>query len=408
MIEFKFPDLGEGLVEGEIVKWHVKEGDFVKEGDPLVDVMTEKANVTLPAPATGKVVKILAKEGEIVKVGQVLCVIEEVAAQEAPPKAPAAEAPTSQKVAAMPAARRLARELGIDLSKVKGTGPGGVITVEDVRRAAEELARQEKAPPAPPPAAVQPPPAIAQPQAPAAAQLPQPVAEEERIPVRGIRRAVAEKMAKSASAIPHAYHFEEVDVTELVSLRERLRQEAERLGVKLTYLPFVAKAVAVALREFPMLNSSFDEERGEIVVKRRIHLGFAVDTEQGLMVVVVRDADKKSVLEIARELNALAERARAGKASVDEVRGSTFTITNIGAIGGVGGLPIINYPEAAIMALGKIRKIPRVVNGAVVPRDVMNVVVGFDHRVVDGAYVARFTNRVKELLEDVGKLLLYI
>jgi pyruvate dehydrogenase E2 component (dihydrolipoamide acetyltransferase) len=387
-MEFKFPDLGEGLVEGEVVKWHVKEGDYVKEGDPLVDVMTEKATVTLPAPTSGRVVKILVGEGQVVKVGQTLCVIEP--AGEAAAEKPQTGQPAPREVAAMPAARRLARELGVDLSKVRGTGPGGVITVEDVKKFAEELKGKE----APKAAEV-----------PKAAEAPH-TAEAEVVPVRGVRRAVAEKMTKAKRLIPHAYHLEEVDLTELLRLHERLKAEAERRGVRLTVLPFFVRAVAQALREYPMLNSEYDEEKNVIVVKKEINIGVAVDAEQGLVVVVVKNADKKGILELAREIGTLAEKARAGKLDIQDVRGSTFTISNIGAVGGLGGLSILNYPEAAIMAVGRAKKKPWVVEDRIEIRDIALVAVSFDHRVVDGAYVARFVNRVKELLERPEALLL--
>jgi pyruvate dehydrogenase E2 component (dihydrolipoamide acetyltransferase) len=387
-MEFKFPDLGEGLVEGEVVKWHVKEGDYVKEGDPLVDVMTEKATVTLPAPTSGRVVKILVGEGQVVKVGQTLCVIEP--AGEAAAEKPQTGQPAPREVAAMPAARRLARELGVDLSKVRGTGPGGVITVEDVKKFAEGLKGKE----APKAAEV-----------PKAAEAPH-TAEAEVVPVRGVRRAVAEKMTKAKRLIPHAYHLEEVDLTELLRLHERLKAEAERRGVRLTVLPFFVRAVAQALREYPMLNSEYDEEKNVIVVKKEINIGVAVDTDQGLVVVVVRNADKKGILELAREIGTLAEKARAGKLDIQDVRGSTFTISNIGAVGGLGGLSILNYPEAAIMAVGRAKKKPWVVGDRIEVRDIALVAVSFDHRVVDGAYVARFVNKVKELLERPEALLL--
>jgi pyruvate dehydrogenase E2 component (dihydrolipoamide acetyltransferase) len=387
-MEFKFPDLGEGLVEGEVVKWHVKEGDYVKEGDPLVDVMTEKATVTLPAPTSGRVVKILVGEGQVVKVGQTLCVIEP--AGEAAAEKPQTGQPAPREVAAMPAARRLARELGVDLTKVRGTGPGGVITVEDVKKFAEGLKGKE----APKAAEV-----------PKAAEAPH-TAEAEVVPVRGVRRAVAEKMTKAKRLIPHAYHLEEVDLTELLRLHERLKAEAERRGVRLTVLPFFVRAVAQALREYPMLNSEYDDEKNVIVVKKEINIGVAVDTDQGLVVVVVRNADKKGILELAREIGSLAEKARAGKLDIQDVRGSTFTISNIGAVGGLGGLSILNYPEAAIMAVGRARKKPWVVGDRIEVRDIALVAVSFDHRVVDGAYVARFVNKVKELLERPEALLL--
>lgn len=387
-MEFKFPDLGEGLVEGEVVKWHVKEGDYVKEGDPLVDVMTEKATVTLPAPTSGRVVKILVGEGQVVKVGQTLCVIEP--AEEAAAEKPQTGQPAPREVAAMPAARRLARELGVDLTKVRGTGPGGVITVEDVKKFAEGLKGKE----APKAAEV-----------PKAAEAPH-TAETEVVPVRGVRRAVAEKMTKAKRLIPHAYHLEEVDLTELLRLHERLKAEAERRGVRLTVLPFFVRAAAQALREYPMLNSEYDDEKNVIVVKKEINIGVAVDADQGLVVVVVKNADKKGILELAREIGTLAEKARAGRLDIQDVRGSTFTISNIGAVGGLGGLSILNYPEAAIMAVGRAKKKPWVVGDRIEVRDIALVAVSFDHRVVDGAYVARFVNKVKELLERPEALLL--
>lgn len=392
-MEFKFPDLGEGLVEGEVVKWHVKEGDYVKEGDPLVDVMTEKAAVTLPAPTSGRVVKILVGEGQVVKLGQTLCVIEP--AREAAAEKPQTAQPAPREVAAMPAARRLARELGVDLTEVRGTGPGGVITVEDVKKFAEGLKGKEAPKAAEPPRATET----------KAAEAPH-TAEAEVMPVRGVRRAVAEKMTKAKRLIPHAYHLEEVDLTELLRLRERLKAEAERRGVRLTALPFFVRAVAQALREYPMLNSEYDEEKNVIVVKKEINIGVAVDADQGLVVVVVKNADKKDILELAREIGTLAEKARAGKLDVQDVRGSTFTISNIGAVGGLGGLSILNYPEAAIMAVGRAKKKPWVVGDRIEIRDIALVAVSFDHRVVDGAYVARFVNRVKELLERPEALLL--
>ncbi len=401
MYEFRFPDLGEGLVEGEVVKWHVSEGQHVNEGDPLVDVMTEKATVTLPSPTTGTVQSILVREGERVKVGQVLCVIDEgapvkpsraeaepqpVQRVEAGPPSAHVGTPSYERVRAMPAARRLARELGIDLSRVPGSGPGGVITLRDVKKYAEESRpRAERA--------------VAPVQREAA--LP-----EERVPVRGLRRAIAEKMSRAKSSIPHAYHLEEVDMTELIALRDRLRPKAEALGVRLTLTPFIVKAVVAALMDYPYMNATFDEERGEIVVKRYYNIGLAVDTDEGLVVVVIRDADRKNILEIAREAAQLAEKARGGKLELGDVRGSTFTISNIGPIGGIGGIPIVNYPETAIMAVGQARRRPVVIGDEVAVRSVALITVSFDHRVVDGAYVARFTNRFKELVESPDLLVL--
>ncbi len=394
--EFKFPDLGEGLSEAELINLHVKAGDQVKEGDTLMEVQTAKANVEIPSPVSGTVAEIRFKAGDTIHVGDVVLVIEiggeatlqlrkpiEAAQQSQPPPQQARQA-IPAGVRAMPAARRLAKEAGMDLSKIRGSGPGGVITVSDVKRAqGERQAEKMEA---------------------RAVEVKAETGSEERVPVRGVRKTIAEKMSKSKGSIPHAYHIEEIDMTEVARVREELKRSVT--DVKITFLHFVMKAIATALREYPLLNASFDEERNEIVVKHYVNLGVAVDTDQGLVVVVVKNADGKSLAEMAGETARLAEKARAGKLELGDVMGSTFTISNIGAIGGIGGLSIINAPEGAIMAMGRIVKRPVVGEGDEIRvRQVMMATLSFDHRITDGAYAARFMNRVKELLENPYLLL---
>ena len=400
VFEFKLPDLGEGVAEGEILKWMVKEGDQVKEDQPLVEVMTDKVNVQIPAPRSGKVAKILANEGDIAKVGQTIVVIDDGSSGAVIPAptqglaSPARAVPAQQTqptqaspgVLATPATRRLARELSIDISAVRGSGPQGRVTDEDLRRTVA-------APRVVPSATVQ-------------AEVPAAHgAREEVVPLRGMRKIIAERMVKSKQTAAQVTHVDEADMTELVLLREAFKGSAEKRGVRLTYLPFVIKALVPALREFPYVNSSLDEQAGNIVLKKYYNIGVATDTEQGLVVPVVKDVDTKDIFELAGEIEKLAEKARGGQLALDEVRGSTFTITNVGAIGGLFATPIINLPEVAILGLHKIAKRPVVRDGRVEVRDITYLSLSFDHRVLDGAYAARFTSRVIETLQDTKKLL---
>ncbi|HYB45195.1 MAG TPA: dihydrolipoamide acetyltransferase family protein [Nitrososphaerales archaeon] len=393
--EFKLPDLGEGVAEGEVLKWMVREGDAVREDQPLVEVMTDKVNVQIPAPRSGKVSRILVKEGETAKVGQTMIVIAQEGAAQPVQPAPAAPRPVApvapgaiarpagsdaSGVLATPATRRLARELGVEIGSVKPTGPGGRITDEDVRRAVST-------------------PAMA-----ATVQTQRPLGPEEQVPLRGVRRTIADRMVKSRETTAQVTHVDEVDMTEVVKLRENLKPQAEGMGVKLTYLPFIIKATIAALREFPYVNSSLDEQSGNIVLKKFYNFGIATDTDQGLLVPVLRDADKKDVFALAREIEGLAERARKGQLSLDEVHGGTFTITNVGAIGGLFATPLINLPEVAIMGVHKIAKRPVVRDGKIEARDMMYISLSFDHRVFDGAYAARFTTRVIETMQDLKKM----
>jgi len=385
--EFKLPDIGEGVVEGEVVRWLVKEGDVLKEDQPMVEVMTDKATVEIPTPRAGKVTRILFKEGDKVPVGAAMIVLDgegpaapaKAAAKQAPaakavPAAPAS-APASANVQATPAVRKFARERGVDLSRLRGTGPAGRITREDVERAAAGAA--------PAPAAVVPAVDVA----------------DERIPFRGLRRRIAENMARSKQTAAHFTYVEEADVTELVRLRERAEG-------KLTYLPFIIKAVVAGLRKYPMLNALLDEQANEIVRRKRYHIGIAAATSEGLVVPVVRDADRKTIRQIGAEVDALGEKARAGKLAPSDLGGSTFTITSLGLLGGVLATPILNYPEVAILGVHKIKKRPAVFEGQIAIRDLMNLSVSIDHRLVDGYEGAQFLAEAIRILESPGLLAL--
>jgi 2-oxoglutarate dehydrogenase complex dihydrolipoamide succinyltransferase (E2) component len=399
-MEFKLPDLGEGITEGEILKWMAKEGDQIKEDQPIVEVMTDKVNVRIPAPRSGKVSRILVKEGDVAKVGQTIMVIDDgsggaqpaiqppPAARAVPPPQPAIapQSAPNQGILATPATRRLARELGVDIASVRGSGPQGRVTDEDVRRSAPGRGAA----------------AVTVQTTPASHQT---GPNEEVVPLRGLRRTISERMAKSLRTTAQVTHVDEADMTELVLLREAFKGSAEKRGVHLTYLPFIIKALVPALKEFPYVNSTLDEAAGNIVLKKYYNLGFATDTEQGLVVPVVKDVDRKDIFELAGEIEKLSVKARSGQLSLEDVRGSTFTITNVGAIGGLFATPIINLPEVAILGLHKIAKRPVVRDGKIEVRDTTYLSLSFDHRVLDGAYAARFTTRVIETIQDTKRLL---
>jgi pyruvate dehydrogenase E2 component (dihydrolipoamide acetyltransferase) len=401
--EFKLPDIGEGVVEGEVVSWKVKEGDTIQLDQPMVEIMTDKATVEIPAPRGGKVSKIMIPEGKICAVGQVLIVIDDTngkpAAATPPQPAVAARAGVpmatpqvttsapatgeGRRVLATPATRRLARELGVDLGSVAATGRNGRVTSDDVRGARSggrpHAVSVEIS-------AVQPP-AV-------------PGGAEERVPFRGVRKAIAANLARSKQTAAHFTYVEEIDVTELVALRTRAKERAAERGVKLSYLPFIAKAAISGLKKWPSLNSSLDEATQEIVLKRYYHLGIATQGPQGLSVGVLRDADRRSIFDLSREIERIAEAIRAGKATREELTGSTFTISSLGQLGGVLATPIINFPEAAVMGVHKIAERPAVRNGQIVARHLMNLSISVDHRIADGYDGAMFLQEVKLYLED--------
>jgi pyruvate dehydrogenase E2 component (dihydrolipoamide acetyltransferase) len=535
--EFELPDVGEGLTEAEIVAWLVEPGESVSEDQPVAEVETDKAVVEVPSPVNGTVREILVEAGEMVPVGTVIITFDDDAdgadteasspgradteassPGRADTEADADAAGTGDRTFASPTTRRRARELGVDIGTVEGSGPGGRITDADVRAAAEAestgetataeaASTTEKATTAESPGGTEGTPSDAGPtsatrrvddgasraadtasggdgergdavtDAPAAADrdrtlaapatrrhaaeagvdvdavptdrtrdgeafltpaevdayaeaqrraqradaetVPAGEADErpsaadgqatgadERIPYRGVRRTIGEQMERSKYTAPHVTHHDEADVTELVETRDRLGERAAERGSRLSYLPFVIKAVVAGLEEYPTLNSRLDEEAEEIVLRGEYHVGIATATDAGLMVPVLRDVDRKGLLGIADEMNDLVERARDRSIAPEEMRGGTFSVTNFGAIGGEYATPIINYPETAILGLGAIKEKPRVVSGEVVPRKVMTLSLSIDHRVVDGAEAARFTNTVIEYLESPELLLL--
>lgn len=383
--ELRLPDVGEGVAEGEIVRWLAAEGARVKEDDPLVEVLTDKANIEIPSPVAGVLSRILASPGQIVKVGETIALIEPDAQAARPPAgersaAPPAAAPSSQPlprpphagdVLATPVVRKLAKDLGVDLSAVAGTGPGGRVTEDDVRKAAGPSS------------------------GPAGAE-----SAEERIPFRGRRRLAAKKMVLSKSSVPHALLVDEADATNLLVMRDAVRKFAEREGVKITILPFIIQAAVTALRAHPAMNASLDEERGEIVLKKRYNIGMAVDAEGGLVVPVIRDAGDKTIVDLARDIERLADAARSETLSLSDLSGGTFTITSIGSIGGLFSYPVINLPEAAILGVHKIVRRPVVREGSVVPRDMMYLSLSFDHRLIDGGTATRFMNDVIRRIES--------
>ncbi|WP_227353006.1 2-oxo acid dehydrogenase subunit E2 [Haladaptatus salinisoli] len=501
--EFKLPDVGEGVAEGELVSWLVEEGDAVSEDQPVAEVETDKAIVEVPSPVNGTVRELRAEEGEVVPVGNVIITfdVEGEEADEPTTESAESEAPTESqeevaeepdvseetttpegRVFAAPSARRLARELGVDIGEVEGTGPSGRVTERDVRTAAdsgesdesdestesardrdEALAEAEEPMGGAQPTREQ----GAQPTtegatadrdrtlaAPATRRLadeqgvdlnavpateerdgeafvtPEAVMEyaeaqqraqaadaaeiaagetgprEERVPYRGIRRTIGKQMERSKFTAPHVTHHDTVEVSELVETRAELKEVAEDRGIKLTYMPFVLKAIVAALKDYPYLNASLDEENEEIVLKNYYNIGIAVATDDGLMVPVVKNVDQKDMLQLSSEMNELVEKARDRTISREEMQDGTFTITNFGAIGGEYATPIINYPEVGIFGLGSLEKRPVVVDDEVEARPTLPISVSIDHRIVDGAIVAAFANQVLEYLRNPKLLLL--
>ena len=389
---FKMPDLGEGTVDAEIVAWHTKPGDTVAEDQLIVEVMTDKAAVEVPAPVGGRVLSITGAPGDKVAVGSPLIVFETGDAAIAAPASPAplavpvpAAATTSAaviesaerqgRVMASPANRRRAREAGIDLSAVAGSGPGGRILRADVVAAAPQAGSGA---------------------VPAGADV---FAETSEIKVIGVRRLIAERMSESKRTIPHFAYVEEVDVTELESLRQHLNLSRPRDAASLSYLPLVVMALTRVLESFPQCNVLYDAARGVLIRHRGVHVGIATQTPDGLKVPVVRNAHSLGLWEVAAEIRRLAERARGNKATREELAGSTITVTSLGKLGGIASTPIINAPEVAIIGLNKAVERPVVLNGAVVVRRIMNLSSSFDHRFVDGYDAAAMIQALKELLE---------
>jgi pyruvate/2-oxoglutarate dehydrogenase complex dihydrolipoamide acyltransferase (E2) component len=405
MYEFHLPDVGEGLSEAEVATWLVGVGDRVVTDQPFVELQTDKALVEMPAPATGTVVRLGAEEGAVVGVGDVLVVIDDGGGEEGSSGAVAELAPAARrngKPLATPSTRRLARELGVDLAGVAGTGPGGRITDADVQAAAGPAAGAATAAPAAPAA----PTAPAAPAAPPQAVTRPAGPDTERVPLRGLRRRITETMTESWQTIPHITAFHEVDALALLELRKRLQPRAERTGVPLTITTFLVKAAALGLVEHPMVNSSVDLDAGEIVLHRRRNIGVAVSTPDGLIVPVIRDADAKSLLAIAREVEGLGRAARERRVDLAALQGGTFTVTNHGPLGGWFGTPIIRPGEVGILGFGRAQDRPVAIDGQLAVRPVLPLSFAADHRVVDGDLQIAFCLTVKGLLQDPVQLLL--
>lgn len=415
-MDVKLPELGEGVTEGELVNWLVKPGDAVKADQAIAEVLTDKATVEVPTPTAGVVKELKFKSGDVVKVGSIMIVLESAggaapavattpAATTATPAAaaakaaPAAAATTTSaifppvadsKVLATPATRRLAREMGVDINSLSGTGLAGRVTREDV------VANGGVAP-----AAV----GTTAPSAPKLAYQGPVGALEERVAIKGIRKKIAENMQRSKQIVPHFTIMDEAKVDSLVSMRESLKAHAEAHGTKITYLPIIMKAMIATMKDFPMFNASIDDAAGEIVYKKYFNIGFAADTPNGLVVPVIKDADKKTILEISKEILDLAKRARDGKLKPEEMKGSTITITNIGTIGGTYATPVINHPEVAILGMYKIDDKVVVAKDGFKAIKVQNFTMTADHRLIDGAVAAKFLAAFIGRIENPAKLL---
>jgi len=445
MEEFKLPDLGEGMQEAEIRRWLIKPGDTVNLDQPMVEVETDKAVVEIPSPIAARVADIRVQEGKTAKLGEVLITFE-TATRSTQTSASAISTPnagavaqtqvattngtssptTAHRVLAAPAVRRRAFELDIDLAQVTPSQPGGRVTMDDIQVYIEHqktsasngtngtTATTREAQPA----------TIAQETEPVQTSISTTNGStgatksfettsatgagdsEERQPLTGLRKRIAERMERSWRIVPHATSFEDIDGTELAALRATLKPIAEQRGVRLTYMPLLVKLLIPVLKEFPIFNASLDEETREIVYKHSYHVGIATDTPEGLLVPVLRNADKLTVIQIAQQLEHLINAAQKRSLTMQEASGSTFTLNNVGSFGRGTGTPIINYPEVAILAVGRLQEKAIVQNGVVIARTMMPLAMSFDHRLIDGALAGKFLSRFQELVEHPQQLLL--
>ncbi|MDH4617883.1 dihydrolipoamide acetyltransferase family protein [Brevibacillus sp. AY1] len=403
MVNFRLPDVGEGMHEGEILRILVKSGDFVEQDQPIVEVQTDKVHAELSAPISGIVTEIYCEEGELVQVGERLLTIDDqhsapenirpsTQSDEGQKKETAHTIHTSYRALATPYVRQLAREKNVDLDQIQGTGPAGRVTESDVKafvnreQGATKAVKSTNYPDL-------------------SSSLPE-ISEkistkrEERIALKGMRKKIAEQMMKSVTNIPHVTSYDEVEMDEIRNARNRMKAYADKRGVKLTFLPFFIKALVIALKEFPIFNASLDDAKQEIVLKYDYHIGIATDTPEGLIVPVIKHADRKSLFQLAEEISHLAEMARDGKLKLEQITGGTFTLSNVGPIGSLHATPIINHPEVAIISLHKMEKRWVVREDQGVIRWMINMSLSFDHRLIDGVTAVKFMNRIKELLED--------
>ncbi len=428
MIDFKFADIGEGIHEGKILKLMVKEGDEVKDGDTLFLVETDKVNAEIPSPASGKIHKIFPKEGDIIHVGDVVVKIDDGKDIDISMEEPRKEAvkegedestgvvgelmvssqiiedsneregvntgTSGRRALATPVARKLAKDLNIDINTIRGTGPVGRVMKEDIYRAKEETANRK----------------VKEETILQNRQIDRPeiktTGEVERVPLTMLRKTIAKNMVLSKSIIPHAVAIEELDVTDLVKFKKEQKEIARENGISLTYMPFIIKALTLALKEFPMFNASYDEKNGELILKKYYNIGIATDTPDGLMVPVIKNTDKKGIFQIAKELAQTSEEARKRTISIDKLQDGTISITNFGAVGTTTGIPVIKHPEVAILGIGKITKKPVVVEEQIEIRDMVMITLAIDHRVIDGGDSGRFLNKLKEYLNNPMLLVL--
>ncbi|MGV3488877.1 MAG: dihydrolipoamide acetyltransferase family protein [Tuberibacillus sp.] len=419
--QFKLPDIGEGIHEGEIVKWFVKPGDQVKEDDVLAEVQNDKAVVEIPSPVDGTIKDILAEEGVTAVVGDVIVTIEAEGYEEEAPAAtepketaqkadttgekPADEAKTvatdasDHRVIAMPSVRKYAREKGVEISQVSGSGKNGRVLKADIDQFLTGGAEVKQGSEAVVETAGQ---DVVQTEA----SVETVVGRETREKIRGVRKVISNAMVHSKHTAPHVTLMDEVDVTKTVAHRKQFKEEAAAQGIKLTYLPYVVKALVSALREFPTLNASIDDANEEIVYKHYYNIGIATDTENGLMVPVIKDADRKSMYQIAKEIADYADKARDGKLAPNDMKGGTCTITNIGSAGGQWFTPVINHPEVAILGIGRIQEKAIVRDGELVAAPVLALSLSFDHRLIDGATAQNALNKIKRLLNDPQRLIM--
>ncbi len=424
-MEFKFPDVGEGITEGEIVQWLVKEGDIIKQDQAIGKIETDKAVVDIPSPVAGRVAKIIIPQGKTVKVGQVMIIIDEKGkagsakqtsqaktespvlkkeiqpekkfksvgvvgeleeAKDIPVPAPEAKVEVvntqNEDILALPAVRKLAKELGVDMSDIKGSGSHGQITEDDIKSAAPAEKK-----------------IITHPDIKVVKKYDF-YGYVEYVPLHGLRKTIANNMVKSHMSTALVTHMDECDVTHLVEIREKEKDKCEKEGVHLTYLPFVMKALLPALQKHPLLNATIDEINQEIILKKYYSIGIAVDTDEGLIVPVIKNVQLKKLIDLAKEITTLAAAARNRSIDLADMKGGTFTITNIGSLGGTYATPLINYPEVANLGLGKIQERPVVKNGKIEIRNMLTLSLSFDHRIIDGAEAARFLNDVIIHLED--------
>lgn len=436
--EFKFPDIGEGIHEGVIMKWLVNKGDEINEGDSVAEVETDKVTTEIPSPRTGVVADLKFNKGDTINVGQVFIVIdtggqgelseasEEEIKEELEEKQEIVEEETAgvvgeviatsevipssreiitqkstttektKKILATPVARKLAKDLGIDIQTILGSGPSARIMKEDIYKAKEEMDASHKQVASKEVASKTPAPYITG----------EGAEREERIPLSRIRKTIADRMSQSKFTIPHTTAMDEIDISKLVELRKKYKDILKEEDINLTYLPFIIKAAIAVLKDLPEFNSSLDEESEEIVLKHYYHMGIATDTERGLMVPVIRNANQMSIVDLAKAIQDITTRAKNNNIELHELKGSTFSITNYGSIGGYFGIPIINYPEAAVLGLGRATKKPIVKDDEIIIATLLPVSLSYDHRTIDGASGARFINKLKGLLSEPEMLLL--